>query len=118
MVVDIAMAIPPGNSRVLAYLKSRVSGMTASSIEELVNTFFEQSAKYDTDTLEKVWQSLFKVYNQTLPNEGSDDVSVEHTGVSVRQRAGTLERGIKHDKETFHKALEYLASGCSDGEND
>ncbi|CAN0061435.1 unnamed protein product, partial [Laminaria digitata] len=84
-----------------ASLKSRVWGMNTSSIDELVKTIFKQCAEYDGATLERVWQSLFKVYNQTLRNLGDNDFSVEHTGVSARQRAGTLERVVKYDQEAF-----------------
>ena len=62
------------------------------------------------DTLERVWQSLFKVYNQTLRKMGDNDFSVEHTGVGVRQMAGTLERVVKYDAVAFQKAWNFLAS--------
>ena len=62
------------------------------------------------DTLERVWQSLFKVYNQTLGKMGDNDFSVEHTGVRVRQMAGTLERVVKYDAVAFQKAWDFLAS--------
>ncbi|CAN0047978.1 unnamed protein product, partial [Sphacelaria rigidula] len=91
-----------------ASLKSRVWGMNASSIDELVETIFKQYDEYDGDTLERVWQSLFKVYNQTLREMGDNDSSVEHSGVRVRQRAGTLERVVKYDKDAFTKAWDYL----------
>ena len=99
-----------------ASLKSRVWGMKASSIDELVETIFDQYEKYDGDTMERVWQSLFKVYNQTLRLMGDNDLKVEHTGVSRRQRAGT--RVVKYDQEAFTKAWDYLASSPSDGEDD
>ena len=67
------------------------------------------------DTLERVWQSLFKVYNQTLCQMGDNDFSVEHTGVRVRQMAGTLERVVKYDAVAFQKAWDFLAS--SDGKD-
>ena len=67
------------------------------------------------DTLERVWQSLFRVYNQTLRQMGDNDFSVEHTGVRVRQMAGTLERVVKYDAVAFQKAWDFLAS--SDDEN-
>ena len=63
------------------------------------------------DTLERVWQSLFKVYNQTLRQMGDNDFSVEHTGVRVRQMAGTLERVVKYDAVAFQKAWDFLAPG-------
>ena len=63
----------------------------------------------------RVWQSLFKVYNQTLRQMGDNDFSVEHTGLRVRQMAGTLERVVKYDAVAFQKAWDFLAS--SDDEN-
>ena len=91
--------------------------MNASSIDEYVETIFKEYADYDGDTLERVWQSLFKVYNQTLRKLGDNDFSVEHTRVTARQRAGTLERVVKYDKEAFTKAWNYLASSSSDGDD-
>ena len=143
MAVEIALAIPPGKTRVpkgilgplaeqygvgpdlnvndlgfFASLKSRVWGMNASSIDELVETIFQQYEEYDSATLERVWQSLFKVYNQTLRKMGDNDFSVEHTGVTAPQKAGTLERVVKYDQETFTKAWDYLAAPTCDGEAD
>jgi len=143
MAVEIALAIPPGKTRVpkgilgplaerygvgpdlnvndlgfFASLKSRVWGMNASSIDELVETIFQQYEEYDSATLERVWQSLFKVYNQTLRKMGDNDFSVEHTGVTARQKAGTLERVVKYDQEAFTKAWDYLAAPTSDGEDE
>ena len=65
--------------------------------------------EYDGDTLERVWQSLFKVYNQTLRKLGDNDFSVDHTGVGKRQREGTLERVVKYDVDAFKTAWDYLA---------
>ena len=41
---------------------------------------------------------------------GDNDFSVEHTGVKVRQMAGTLERVVKYDAVAFQKAWDFLAS--------
>ena len=101
-----------------ASLKSRVWGINASSIDELVETIFQQYEEYDSATLERVWQSVFKVYNQTPRKMGDNDFSVEHTGVTARQKAGTLERVVKYDQEAFTKASDYLAAPPSDGEDD
>ena len=62
------------------------------------------------DTLERVWQSLLKVHNQILRQMDDNDFSVEHTGVRVRQMAGTLERVLKYDAMAFQKAWDFLAS--------
>ena len=69
--------------------------------------------EYDGDTLERVRQSLFNAYNQTLRNLGGNDFRVEHTGVKARQRAGTTERVVKYDAEAFSAAWDYLASSDS-----
>ena len=92
-----------------ASLKSRVWGMNASSANELVETIFQQYEEYDGDTLERVWQSLFKVYNQTLRTLGDNDFSVEYSGVRVRQRAGTLERVVKYDVDALKAAWDFLS---------
>ena len=49
---------------------------------------------------------------------GDNDFSVEHTGVTARQRAGTLERVVKYDQDAFSKVWDYLAVPTSDGEDD
>ena len=49
---------------------------------------------------------------------GDNDFSVEHTGVTARQKAGTLEKVVKNDQEAFTKAWDYLAAPTSDGEDD
>ena len=41
---------------------------------------------------------------------GDNDFSVEHTGVRVRQMAGTLERLVKYDAVAFQKPWDFLAS--------
>ena len=41
---------------------------------------------------------------------GDNDFSVEHTGVRVRQMAGTLERVVKYDAVAFQKAWDFVAS--------
>ena len=92
--------------------------MNASSIDELVETIFQQYGEYDNAALGRVWQNLFKVYNQTLRKMGDNDFSVEHTGVTARQKAGTLERVVKYVQEAFAKAWDYLAAPTSDGEDD
>ena len=76
-----------------ASLTSRVWGMNASSIDELVETIFDQYEKYDGDTMERVWQSLFKVYNQTLRLMGDNDVKVEHTGFEAAEGKNARKSG-------------------------
>ncbi|CAN0111437.1 unnamed protein product [Pylaiella littoralis] len=101
-----------------ASLKSRVWAMNACSVDELVEIIFEQYEEYDGETLERVWQSLFKVYNQTLRKMGDNDFAVEYTGVRKPQREGTLERVVKYPKEALEKACVWMASSPSDSEDD
>ena len=84
----------------------------------MVETIFQQYEEYDSATFERVWQSLFKVYNQTLRKMGDNDFSVEHTGVTARQKAGAIERVVKNYQEAFTKAWDYLVAPTSDGEDD
>ncbi|CAM9922222.1 unnamed protein product, partial [Sphacelaria rigidula] len=53
-----------------ASLKSRMWGMNASTVDELVGTIFQRYEEYEGDTLERVWQSLFEVFNPTLRKMG------------------------------------------------
>ena len=47
---------------------------------------------------------------------GDNDFNVEHTGVRVRQMAGTLERVVKYDAVAFQMGWDFLASS-DDEEN-
>lgn len=53
---------------------------------------------YDADTLELVWQCLFKRYNQVLKALGADDFSAEHTGARKWQREGILDHLVPVDR--------------------
>ena len=100
---------------VLASLKSRVCRANAISVDELAKSMFDLYEENDGDTLERGWQNLLKVNNQTLRKLGDKDFRVEHVGVKAWQRAGMLERVVKNDAEAFSAAWDCLAS--SDGED-
>lgn len=53
--------------------------------------------QYDTDTVERVWQSLDKRYNQVLKARGENDLEVEHLGIRNRQREDKLLKYFKID---------------------
>ena len=55
-----------------------------SSRQQRLRRCSRASTRSTTDTLERVWQSLVKVYNQTLRTSGDNDFSVEHSGVRAR----------------------------------
>ena len=91
MAVEIASAIPPGKTRVPKGIQAPLAerygvgpDLNASSIDELVETIFQQYEEYDSATLERVWQSLFKVYNQRLRKMGDNDFSaVSYTHLTL-----------------------------------
>lgn len=60
------------------------------SLSELLDAVEQCYWEYDVDTLERVWQAQFNVYNCILEHRGDNDFKLPHTGVSKRQRAGTL----------------------------
>lgn len=97
-----------------AFLKTRVWGMNASTVDDLVETIFQQYG----DSLKRVWQKLFKFDNQTLGRLGNTFSSVANTGARKAQKAGTLKRVVKYDKGAFDKAWKFLASNSSDGDDD
>ena len=111
-------ALKKVNSQNRSFTLRQVWAMNACSVDELVESIYEQYEDYDGETLERVSQSLFKVYNQTLRNVGDNDFAVEHTGVRKRQREGTLEKVVKYDKEAFERAYAWMASSPSDDEDD
>lgn len=46
--------------------------------------------KYDAGTLESVWQSIFKMYNNVLGALGGDAFAVGHSGITTSQKPGLL----------------------------
>ena len=49
----------------------------------------------------EICSSFVLIIFQTLRNLRDNDLSVEHTEVSARQRAGTLEWVVKYSQEAF-----------------
>lgn len=45
---------------------------------------------YEPETLERVWQAQFNIYNCILQARGGNNFKLPHTGVAKRQRAGVL----------------------------
>jgi hypothetical protein len=60
------------------------------SLTELLDAVEACYWDYDPDTLERVWQAQFNVYNCILEARGGNNFRLPHTGVAKRQRAGTL----------------------------
>ena len=97
----------------LSSLKARLWGMSACSIDELVEAIFKQSAEHDGYTLKRACQILFKVYCKTVRRLDNTDFSADHTGVAARQRAGTFERVGKHDEDGIYKLTYFGVSLAS-----
>lgn len=76
-------------------LQRKVDESDPDSLAALLTHVEECYWDYPTDTLERVWQLLFNVYNCILEEEGGNDYLLPHTGVRKRQRAGTLERRVR-----------------------
>ena len=62
-----------------ASLKSRVRKESFGTIDDLVEGLQRSFGAYDSKTPERVWQSLFKRYNQVLEGLGGNDFEVEYT---------------------------------------
>ena len=50
------------------------------------------------------WFIFENFYDEILCAMGENVFTVEHAGVTARQRAGTLVRQVKYDQEAFKKA--------------
>lgn len=53
-------------------------------------------------------QTLFNVLNKTIDKLGNNDFNVNHTGVTMWQRLGTLEREVEYDEDNLEKSWEAL----------
>ncbi|CAM9782604.1 unnamed protein product, partial [Discosporangium mesarthrocarpum] len=71
-------------------LKTIVAGALYNSVAEFVAGMEKQYAEKKPETLERVWQSLFKVYNAVLRVKGGNNYDLEHTGVESAQKRGKL----------------------------
>lgn len=60
------------------------------NLSELLDAVEDCYWQYDSDTLERVWQAQFNVYNCILECRGDNNFNLPHTGVRKQQRAGTL----------------------------
>ena len=54
--------------------------------------------EYDAQTMERVWQSLFSVYNSILQQKGGNQYKLAHTNKAKAQREGTLGRYVEVDR--------------------
>ena len=61
-------------------LKSRVWKEDYCSVEDMAAGIPLLFAEYNAETLERVWRSLFRRYNQVLRGFGGNDFQVERRG--------------------------------------
>ena len=97
-------------------LKSRVWQESFSTCDELAASVATMYDDYDAETLERIWQSLFKIYNQVFRTLGRNDFDVEHSQTEKKQQEGKLQKVVSVDREAYERALAWLMDGDEDDE--
>lgn len=82
-------------------LKRRVWAERYVTFCELVWGVASVFHTYDVDTLERVCQSLFKIYSQVLRPLGGNDFEVGHIVTKKRQQEGELARVSRSRPSSF-----------------
>lgn len=83
-------------------LKSWVWKEGYRSIQERVEGIGAMFAEYDNETLVRVWQSLYEMYNRALRARGGNDFKVKRTGIAQRPKREELATAIKIDRTFQH----------------
>jgi hypothetical protein len=92
-------------------LKTRVLQMRFSTIEGMMKVVYDEYERYDTETLERVWQCLFVVYNKVLEELGGNGYKLDHTGTRQAQLRGELNSRVEVNRAAYDTALEFLLYG-------
>ena len=66
-------------------LKTRVLETKFDTVEKMMEVVYDEYERYDAETLERVWQCLFAVYNKVLEELGGNGYKLEHTGTRQAQ---------------------------------
>lgn len=66
---------------------------------------------YDSETLERVQQSLFKRYNHALQAFGGNDFGMKHTGIAKKQRNETSAKWVAIDRDAYRAVLDRWIDG-------
>lgn len=90
----------PQNS-LLESLKSRVWREHYRTLKAIVEGVRSMYGQYDVNSLELVWQSLFKRYNQILTALGGSDVDIGHATSRKWQRQRCLDCLVLIDKAAY-----------------
>jgi hypothetical protein len=106
---DIEVVVQPAQSPDLnvldlgffSSLQRKVDKTDPDNLSALLDHVEECYWEYDPDTLERVWQALFNVYNCILQEKGGNEYLLPHTGVRKRQAAGVLEQCAAVDRRAF-----------------
>ena len=96
-------------------LKSRVWQRRFETLEDMARGVKVMFDEYDAQTLERMWQSLFKRYNQVSGALGKNDFEVVHAQTEQKQKTGILENEVKIDTEAFDRAADWW---CTAEESD
>ena len=79
-------------------LQSRVCSASSTSLSDMKDNIERMYWEYDAQTMERVWQSLFSVYNSILQQKGGNQYKLAHTNKAKAQREGTLGRYVEVDR--------------------
>lgn len=79
-------------------LQSLAADTDPENLSALMDSVEECYWNYDAQTLERVWQAQFNMYNCILQAKGGNNYAQPHTGVSKRQRRGELAVEVKASK--------------------
>lgn len=79
-------------------LQSRVCSAASTSLADMTDNVERLYWEYDAATMERVWQSLFSVYNCILQHKGGNQFELPHFNKAKAQREGTLERRVEVDR--------------------
>ena len=79
-------------------LQSRVHSSSTNNMAELIDEVERMYWEYDAITMERVWQSLFNVYNSILQVGGGNEYKLPHLNKARAQRDGTLKRSVEVHK--------------------
>lgn len=83
-----------------APIESRVWKEGFTTLDEIVAGVMKLFTEYDQETLERVWQHLFKRYNQVLGALGWNDFEVQH-GRGVEPATVDIDKGASEKENYF-----------------
>lgn len=75
-------------------------------------------AEYESETLARVWWSLFERYGHVLRARGDDEFEIEHTETARRQKRGELATTVNIGREVYKAALDWWVNSRNENEKE